>query len=323
MATDRQRVLVTLPLTQGERERLGELMPDALLTFSTATAASQDDVRSADVILGTVPVELLDASPRLAWMHLQKAGADPYQEPGVLAPSTTLTTSVGAYGRAVSEHAFASLLMLMKKLHLYRDDQRAHRWSDEGEVTSIEGASVLVLGAGDLGLHFARLCHGVGAECVALRRHVPSPQDVPPGYASAFARTVCMGALDEELPRADVVACFLPSSPQTRGLADGRFFSLMREGSYFVNAGRGDLVDQEALCEGLDAGHLAGAALDVTTPEPLPEDSRLWSTRNLVVTPHVGGFFHLPVTREYVVRIALDNVARYRDGRPLRNVVAR
>lgn len=90
-----------------------------------------------------------------------------------------------------------------------------------------------------------------------------------------------------------------------------------------MNAERGDLVDQEALCEGLDAGHLAGAALDVTTPEPLPEGSRLWSTRNLVVTPHVGGFFHLPVTREYVVRIVLDNVARYRDGRPLRNVVAR
>ncbi len=123
------------------------------------------------------------------------------------------------------------------------------------------------------------------------------------------------------LPAADVVACFLPSTPQTRNLADASFFQAMRPGSYFVNAGRGDLVDQDALCDALESGHLAGATIDVTSPEPLPADSRLWIQKNALVTPHVAGFWHLPVTRENVRDLALENLRRYARGEELRNVV--
>ena len=95
----------------------------------------------------------------------------------------------------------------------------------------------------------------------------------------------------------------------------------MRPGSYFVNAGRGDLVDQDALCDALESGHLAGATIDVTSPEPLPADSRLWIQKNALVTPHVAGFWHLPVTRENVRDLALENLRRYARGEELRNVV--
>ncbi|MDO5107903.1 MAG: NAD(P)-dependent oxidoreductase, partial [Coriobacteriaceae bacterium] len=112
-----------------------------------------------------------------------------------------------------------------------------------------------------------------------------------------------------------------PSSPETRGFCDAAFFSTMKAGSFFVNAGRGDLVDQEALLDALSSGHLAGAALDVTSPEPLPSDHPLWQQDNLLITPHVAGFWHLQATVDAVVGICFANLEAFLDGRPLANVV--
>ena len=315
-----ERILITLPLEEGEGAAFSALAPQAELRFSTPETVGESDVLWATAILGGVPEAYVRRADRLAWLHLPSAGPDRFLAPGVLPSQVTLTSSVGAYGQAVSEHSFASLLAVMKKLTLYRDDQCARAWRDEGPVTTLAGARVLVLGAGDLGLHFATLCHAVGATCLAVRRHLPGTGEEGDAYRAAFVATHLMEDLPGLLPTADVVACFLPSTPQTRGLADAAFFDAMRPGSYFVNAGRGDLVVQDALCVALESGRLAGAALDVTTPEPLPADSRLWGQRNLLLTPHGGGFWHLPVTRRNVVRIAQDNLSRYLSGAPLRNV---
>lgn len=309
-----ERVLVTLPLEGDEPARFEALMPQAAFKFCAPREATKRDVLAATVIMGDVPREFVPMASKLRWMHLPSAGADHFKRPGALPAGVVLTSSVGAYGQSVSEHSFASLLAVMKRLPLYRDNQREATWHDEGPVTTLAGARVMVLGTGDLGTHFAALCHAVGATCAGVHRHVTGALD------ACFAEEHAMGELLDVLPTADVVACFLPSTPETRGLADAAFFSAMRPGSYFVNAGRGDLVDQEALCDALEAGHLAGAALDVTSPEPLPAGSRLWGQRNLLLTPHVGGFFHLAVTRQNVVRIALENLRRYAAGEDLLNV---
>ena len=326
-------VLVKIPVTGEEAAAMRAAAPGASFDFAAPVGdtsqlpktpkldISPARVAQADVILGNVAPELIDASSRLRWIQLGSAGFEAYLAPGVLAPSTNVTNCTGAYGPAVAEHTFAMVLSLMKRLPAYRDDQRAHVWTDKGMVSSMCGARVLVLGAGDIGLCFARLCTAVGATCVGVRRHVPSQASAE--YAQAFASVVTMDALAKELPKADVVASFLPSSPETRGLVGTEFLASMKPGSYLVNAGRGDLIDQVALRAALEGGRLAGAALDVTTPEPLPAEDPLWDAPNLIVTPHVAGFWHLHSTLERVVALATDNLGRYARGEELRNLVRR
>ena len=132
-----------------------------------------------------------------------------------------------------------------------------------------------------------------------------------------------MDALPRVLAEADVVASFLPSTPATRGLADEAFFSQMKPGAYFANGGRGDLVDQDALVAALSSGRLAGAALDVTTPEPLPADHPLWSAPNAFITPHISGGFHLPVVLDNVVDIAARSLSAFAAGEPVPGAVSR
>lgn len=325
------KVLVKIPVTIEEADELRTAAPGASFDFAAPVGDTsrlpktprldirEDRVAQADVILGNVAPALIAASPRLQWIQLGSAGYEPYLAPGVLAPSTIVTNGTGAYGPAVAEHSFAMLLSLMKRLPAYQVDQCAHVWSDEGMVSTLNGAHVLVLGAGDIGLCFARLCTAVGASCVGVRRHL---QSMPtPEYEQAFSRVTTMDELIHLLPKADVVASFLPSSEETQGLVDDAFLRRMKTGAYLVNAGRGDLIDQDALRRALEDGRLAGAALDVTTLEPLPADDPLWDAPNLLITPHVAGFWHLHATLERVVALATENLRRYVRGEQLKNIV--
>ena len=313
-----KRVLVTLPLTDSQKNEFAKNIAAAggHASFVREQNVADADIDGASIIIGNVPAVLLHASEDLEWLQTSSAGYDHYLVDGHLAPRTMLTNATGAYGQAVSEHMLASLLCLMKKIHLYRDNQRASLWLDEGPVASLSGARVLVLGTGDIGSAFARLTCALGAEAYGVRRNVgecPQP----------FSGVCTLDDLPHILGDFDVVACVLPSSPETRSLADASFFSAMKEGAFFVNAGRGDLVDSDALVDALTIGHLGGAALDVTSPEPLPADHPLWSCENALITPHVAGFWHLQATTDNVVAICRDNLIAYLEGTPLKNVVLR
>lgn len=322
-------VLVLLPLSDTQKARLEAAAPGSEFVYVTdrsdaiegaglslETNATDAQVAAADVIIGNIPCERLAATVDLKFLQLNSAGYDRYVVPGALPAGTVLANSVGAYGQAVSEHLFAMVLGLMKNLPAYRDGQRERSWEDRGPVSTMHGARVVVLGCGDIGSHFAQLCRGVGAHVAGVRRHVRS---VPEGFESVHA----MDELSELLPGADVVASFLPSTNETRGLADASFFASMRTGAYFANGGRGDLVDAAALDGALRSGHLGGAALDVTSPEPLPRDSPLWDAPNCFITPHVSGGFHLSTVLDNVVDIAAENLRHLAAGEPIRNAVAR
>lgn len=307
-------VLVLPPVNDGQKKRLEAAAPGASFTYSSPKSVGAGDVAAADAIFGNVGPELLREARGLRLLQLNSAGYDKYTAPGVVPEGCALCCATGAYGQAVSEHLFTSVLCLMKKLHGYRDLQRVHTWGDLGEVRSPAGANVLVLGAGDIGTHLAGLFAAVGAHVTGLRRRGVAAE--PP-----FERMATMGELWELLPQADVVCSVLPSTPETAGLADERFFAAMKPGAYFGNAGRGSLVDQGALAAALESGHLAGAALDVCAPEPLPEGDALWDAPNLLLTPHISGFYHLPVTLDNIVGIAAENLAHLEAGEPLRNQV--
>ena len=319
-------VLVLLSLSDAQRTRLEAAAPDAEFVYTASkvsgaglsvnTDATDEQIAAADVIVGNIPCKRLAAAGDLKLLQLNSAGFDNYLAAGTLPAQTVLASGVGAYGQAVSEHLFAMVLSLMKRLPAYRDGQRERAWADLGPVTTMRGANVVVLGTGDIGSHFAQLCQAMGAHVTGVRRHLGS---VPEGFESVHT----MDELSNLLSSADVVASFLPSTDETRGMADAALFAAMKPGAYFANGGRGDLVDAAALDEALRSGHLGGAALDVTSPEPLPQDSPLWDAPNAFITPHVSGGFHLSTVLDNVVDIAAENLRHLAAGEPIRNAVAR
>lgn len=313
-------ILNALPLTDAERaafqaaapgveQRFVPLMDDGGLVAQLPDPAAAE---GATVVLGCLPPAVLCASPTLKWLQTWSAGVDVYLKPGALPDGTMLTSAVGAYGPSVAEHMFATMLTLMKRLHRYRDDQLAHRWGDLGQVKDLPSSVVLVVGAGDIGTAFARMCHALGARTVGLKRTVCPP---PNGLDEIHALT----ELDTWLPRADVVALALPQAPETVHIMDRRRLFLMKEGAILLNGGRGSAIDPEGLNEVLSSGRLWGAGLDVTEPEPLPAASPLWDQPDLLLTPHVAGGLHMEGTRERIVSIALENLKRYLAGEPLKN----
>ena len=202
------------------------------------------------------------------------------------------------------------LLMLMKRLHQYRDNQREHLWRDEGNVTSIQGCTALMVGLGDIGGEFARRMKALGAYTIGVRR-----SDVRrPEYLDEL---VLMDGLDQVLPRADVVALSLPNTKQTYRMFDEQRLNRCKTGAILLNVGRGTAIDTDALCHALESGKLGGAGVDVTDPEPLPPEHPLWSIENALITPHVSGFFHLEETLNRIVAQAADNLRRFQNGEPL------
>lgn len=310
------QTIVTILIPTQERHRclLEASAPDFSFHYSSPEAVTQEELDHTDILIGNPPQGMLHGSPRLQWLQCNSAGVEPFLQPGVLHSKTLLTNATGAYGLAISEHMLGMLLEIFKKLHLYRDAQHQHQWQSLGQVRSIEGSTVLVLGMGDIGGEFARRVKALGAHVIGVRR----TDTRCPDYADEVHLTA---DLDQLLPLADVVAVSLPGTRETAGLLDRRRIALMKEGAVVLNVGRGSIIDTEALCDALESGHLGGAGLDVTDPEPLPVGHRLWDIPNAVITPHISGFYHLPETLERIVRISAANLKAYTEGLPLKNLV--
>lgn len=322
-----KRALVTIPTGERHRNLLQQAAPGWEFRFrgtDTLVCApqealpgqpvTQEDVDWAQVILGNVPAAMLHGSPALEWLQTNSAGVEPYIQPGVLAGDTLLTNATGAYGLAIAEHMLGMLLELFKKLELYRDAQKSGAWQSQGAVKAVYGSTVLVLGMGDIGGEFAARCKALGTKVIGVRR---SPRPCPE-YADEVH---LLEDLDSLLPHADVVAVTLPGTDATRGLMSRERLAKMKEGAVLLNVGRGFIVDTEALCDALERGHLSGAGVDVTDPEPLPPTHRLWNIPTAVVTPHISGFYHLRETHERIVGIFLENLRHFQAGEPLRNLV--
>ena len=322
-----KRALVTIPTGERHRNLLQQAVPGWEFRFrgtDTLVCApqealpgqpvTQEDVDWAQVILGNVPAAMLHGSPALEWLQTNSAGVEAYIQPGVLAGDTLLTNATGAYGLAIAEHMLGMLLELFKKLELYRDAQKSGAWQSQGAVKAVYGSTVLVLGMGDIGGEFAARCKALGAKVIGVRR---SPRPCPE-YADEVH---LLEDLDSLLPHADVVAITLPGTDATRGLMSRERLAKMKEGAVLLNVGRGFIVDTEALCDALERGHLSGAGVDVTDPEPLPPTHRLWNIPTAVVTPHISGFYHLRETHERIVGIFLENLRHFQAGEPLRNLV--
>lgn len=307
-------VVVLMPMDDSHKIDLMSVAPGSNFIFTSAKEINRETLQDAHIIIGNPPLDMVKGCKNLKWLQLDSAGADLFVKEGVLPRGVKLTNSTGAYGLAISEHMIGVLLSIYKKLYLYRDNQNNSLWKNEGEVKSIYGCTALVIGLGDIGGDFAKRIKALGGYTIGVRRSDTNK----PEYLDEL---YLMDKIDELLPKADVVALSLPETKETYKLFSKEKISKMKKDSVLINVGRGTAIDTEALCDALESGKLLGAALDVTDPEPLPKDHRIWGIKNAIITPHVSGNYNLKETHHRIVKIAVNNLERFIKGEELRNVV--
>ena len=247
--------------------------------------------------------------------------------PPLVGPHVTICNAHGAHNVATAEWTVAAILAMLKYFPLYLDIQRSGNWMRRFEASNLysgitgdsrphyppvlleelTGKTVLLVGYGSIGKDIERMLAPYRVEMVRVARN-----------GRTGPKVHAVGELNALIPLADVIVLILPSTAESRGLIGRQQFALMRQGALLVNAARGPIVDTDALVEALQAGKIR-AALDVTDPEPLPEDHPLWNCPNLLITPHIGA--SSPQFAPNALRTAAGEIRRYLNGDPLHNVV--
>ncbi|WP_027627474.1 D-2-hydroxyacid dehydrogenase [Ruminiclostridium cellobioparum] len=307
-------IVVLMKLNDEQKRFLESEAPGCNFIYTKNEQLSEEQLKNAGVIIGNPPSEMLKLSKKLQLLQLFSAGVGDYAKEGVLPDRARLANASGAYGLAISEYMLGVLLELYKNLHIYRDNQAEGNWSYAGNVKGIFGSTALIVGLGDIGGEFASRLKALGAYTIGIRR----TDSKKPDYLDEL---YLMDKLEDLLPRADIVALSLPETKLTNRVINKSTLQLFKKDAVLINVGRGSAIDTEALCDALENGQLLGAALDVTDPEPLPREHRLWKMKNAVITPHISGGFSLNETKERIVRIAAHNLKSLIEGKALMNVV--
>ena len=270
----------------------------------------------AEVILGEPRNEDLAYCRELKLVQSMSSGVNYYVQGGCFPEGATLCCMTGQYGNIIAEHMLALTLSLCRRLPEYRDQQHRHEWKLLRYDKQLEGSTVLILGAGDIGTTLASWLRPMVGRIIGVRRTVRAC----PG---CYDEMHTMEDLEELLPLADFVLCALPQTPQTVGLLDEKMLGLMKDDAVLVNGGRGSLIDQEALCRLLDGGKFWGVGLEVASPEPLPAEHPLWDKPRLVITPHAAGNSFAPGSAldRKLWAFAVRNLGRYLDGETPENQV--
>jgi phosphoglycerate dehydrogenase-like enzyme len=294
-----------------------ELLPASNLTNSNLVDAAADPLlHQADVAFGQPAAEAVISSPSLRWVHLTSAGYERYDTPDFLAElkgrGVAMTTSSAVYDEPCAQHALAMMLGLSRMLpRASESQQRDHGWP-AAEVRSrsqlLLGQCVLLLGFGAIAQRLVELLAPFRMRLLAIRRTVSGSEPIP-----AYPQS----EIDRLLPLADHVVNILPGGEATRNFLDARRIARMKPTANFYNIGRGSTVDQDALMAALRERRLAGAYLDVMTPEPLPPEHPLWSTPNCHITPHSAGGHAGEFER--LVRHFVNNLELFTSGRGMRN----
>jgi phosphoglycerate dehydrogenase-like enzyme len=254
---------------------------------------------------------VLAAAPQLRWQHSPSAGVNHILTPTFLARDIILTNSAGVYAIPIAEFVLAFILDRAKQLANFHLLQAQRRWSQEVEVQELAGAKLLVIGAGSIGRAIALRARAFDIQVWGVRR---SPQPLP-----GFEQVVGVNEWRSLLPEADYVVVATPLTPETRGMIDADALRSMKSSAYLINIARGAIVDETALLAALKEGWIAGAGLDTFSTEPLPSDSPFWSLPNVFITPHCSAA--TPQTNQRIVDLFFDNLRRYCQGQPLKNVV--
>lgn len=254
------------------------------------------------------PRQALVESPTVKWVSVGGSGTDHL---GRWDPvRLTVTNAAGVAADMLAEYVLGTMLSFSLDLRGFARHQQARRWT-AGRVEPIEGKTVLIVGLGKTGEAVAQRARAMGMVTLGIRARPKTMLNLDEVHGP--------DALLSLLRRADFVVCCVPLLPGTRGLIDGTAFAAIKPSAVLVDISRGGVVDETALLSALDTGRLKGAALDVFATEPLPADHPLWTYENVIITPHCASVYDGWDLKS--VRMFADNLARWRNGEPLQNVV--
>jgi phosphoglycerate dehydrogenase-like enzyme len=254
---------------------------------------------------------VLDAAPLLRWHHAPNAGVNHILTPKYLERDLILSNGAGIHGIPIAEFVITYLLAYTKQLPSLYQLQNEHNWQRGLPIQELFEKTLLIIGAGGIGQEIAVRAKAFGMRIFGSSRH---PKSLP-----NFDKVVGANEWKQLLPEAEFVVIATPLTPETKGMIDVETLLLFRPDSYLINIARGAIVDELALTKALQAGWIAGAALDTVYTEPLPTESPLWKLPNIFITPHCSG--NSPRVKERTLALFLDNLKRYYQGKPLRNVV--
>jgi phosphoglycerate dehydrogenase-like enzyme len=257
---------------------------------------------------------VLRSSPALRWLQIHPAGAERALYTELRGRGVKVTTASGATSTTVAHSALGAVIALNRRFPLLADAQRRHAWEPrlgERSPRDLGGQTAVIVGLGPIGQKLAVLLKALEMTVIGVRRKAEP--------VSVCDRTVTYGELASVLPGADWLILACPASATTRGLANAASLALLPRGAHLVNVARGEVAVEADVLAALVSGHLAGAYLDVFEREPLDPASPLWDLPNVIVSPHTAS--HSQGQNEAIFRIFLDNLAGWREARPLRNDV--
>jgi glyoxylate/hydroxypyruvate reductase len=272
-------------------------------------------LHAADILYDVDPAhqsDLPEAAPKVKWVQSPNAGIGQFVKKmgfDVRMPNTVFTTSSGVHARPLAEFVMMSLLLHYKKFMISIRAKERKEW-ERYSGADLEGRTLALVGMGRIGAEVARLCKALGMRVIGLDFQPPAveiDQFYPPEQLHAM------------LPQADNLVIVVPHTPQTEGMIGEREIALLPQGAFFINIGRGAVVDEPALIAALQSGKLSGAALDVFAQEPLPKTSPLWEMPNVLISPHSASTSDRENGR--ITELFCDNLRRFLDGKPLRNVL--
>ncbi len=308
-----------LPFDADQWSRLeAALAPGRVIKIDTGDdVALAEALEQAEVAIlkGDLDQRFLDA-PRLRWIHCDHAGLTKSARPEVFEKGLIVTGSAGRSGPALAEHVMMFSLMLCARYPDFYEAQKRHEWRrvpEMADLRALSGRTMGIIGMGHTGKALAVRAKAFDMRVLGYRRRdAAAPEGVDRMYCSDLGE-----GIDEILEQADIVALVVNLSDATHHLIGPDQFARMKHSAILVNLARGAVVDQDALVAALTEGRIAGAGIDVTTPEPLPADHPLWDTPNLLITPHFTAA--LPDRSERSLVTILDNVERYRTGQEMLN----
>ncbi|GGF83338.1 2-hydroxyacid dehydrogenase [Paenibacillus albidus] len=303
------------PLSSQQQERIRAAAPGYTLTLANAKAPDLQLLAEAEIIIGWakgIGETLLRPESPLRWVQTWSAGIEKlplerFKERGIL-----LTNASGVHAEPISAVIFGFILMFTRNLHTAMRNQLNRRWHSDGQESELTGKTAVIAGTGAIGSETARIAKAFRMKTLGISR---SGQPV-----ADFDQVMTTAELDKAVSQGDFIINTLPITDETEQLFDANIFSAFKQGSYYINIGRGATTNTEALIAALNSGQLRGAGLDVFETEPLPEDHPLWNMEQVIITPHSAGTTDYYAER--VVDIFTDSLEAYLDsGTPSRNLV--
>lgn len=294
-------------------QQLSTACPDAEIRFSEDPAELIEAEFQADVLICWATGGKFSCGDycrfdqQLKWIHCLSSGTEGLMRDPVSArPGLLVTCSKGIHGVPMANHVMGYMLAFLRRFPELAANQKKHTWVRPmpDEAT---GKRICIIGMGNIGQEIARVAKTFDMFVTGIRR-----TQTPVEFVDEIRPTE---VLDEVLTEADFTIMLLPINEQTRGFMTTQRFAAMKPGSYFINVGRGQTVDEAALADALRSGHLGGAALDAFEEEPLPEDSPLWDMPNVLITPHLAADTPFYMNRAFA--LAAKNLMRFQAGQPL------